>query len=98
MVGHLLAMDPGNVSDPIPGVPTREPAFGLDALWITPRQKDDATYAGYTVVDLSTVIATHLTELVRANAHELLGRQELQNLLDAFKQASPKVIEDLIPS
>jgi flagellar biosynthesis protein FlhA len=97
MVGSLMAMDPGNVSDPISGVPTREPAFGLDAIWITPRQKDEATYAGYTVVDLSTVIATHLTEVIRAHASELLGRQELQNLLDTFKQTSPKVVEDLIP-
>jgi len=98
MTGSLLAMDPGNVSSPISGVPTKEPAFGLDAIWITPRQKDEATYSGYTVVDLSTVIATHLTELIRQNAHELLGRQELQSLLDAFKVNSPKVIEDLIPN
>ncbi|MEK6577790.1 MAG: flagellar biosynthesis protein FlhA, partial [Bdellovibrionota bacterium] len=97
-VGHLLAMDPGNVATPVSGVPTKEPAFGLDALWITPKQKDEATYAGYTVVDLSTVIATHLTELVRQNAHELLGRQELQTLLDAFKTVSPKIIEDLVPT
>jgi flagellar biosynthesis protein FlhA len=85
MVGHLLAMDPGNVSDPVPGVRTREPAFGLDAIWITPRQKEEATYAGY-------------TELVRANAHELLGRQELQNLLDSLKANAPKVVDDLIPN
>ncbi len=98
MVGHLLAMDPGNVSDPVAGIPTKEPAFGLDALWITPRQKEDANYAGYTVVDLSTVIATHLTELVRSYASELLGRQELQQLLDSLKATAPKVIEDLIPN
>lgn len=98
MVGHLLAMDPGNVLDPISGVKTKEPAFGLDALWIGPDQKEDATLAGYTVVDLSTVIATHLTELVRQNAHELLGRQELQNLMDNLKQIAPKVLEDLIPN
>lgn len=98
MVGHLLAMDPGNVSDPVAGIPTKEPAFGLDALWITPRQKEDANYAGYTVVDLSTVIATHLTELVRSYASDLLGRQELQQLLDSLKATAPKVIEDLIPN
>jgi flagellar biosynthesis protein FlhA len=98
MIGHLLAMDPGNVSAPVSGVATREPAFGLDALWITPRQKEDAVYAGYTVVDLSTVIATHITELIRQNAAELIGRQELQTLLDAFKQSAPKVVEDLIPN
>jgi flagellar biosynthesis protein FlhA len=96
MVGHLLAMDPGNVTEPIAGVPTREPAFGLEALWIAARQKEDATYAGYTVVDLSTVIATHLTELIRSHSSELLGRQELQQLLDNFKTTSPKVIEDLV--
>lgn len=98
MVGNLLAMDPGNVMEPISGIPTKEPAFGLDAIWITPRQKEEATYAGYTVVDLSTVIATHLTELIRQNASELLGRQELQSLIDALKQNAPKVIEDLIPN
>ena len=98
MIGNLLAMDPGNVTDPIVGIPTKEPAFGLDAIWITHRQKDEATYAGYTVVDLSTVIATHLTELIRQNVHELLGRQELQILIDTFKQTAPKVVEDLIPN
>ena len=98
MVGQLLAMDPGNVVEPVAGIPTKEPAFGLDAIWIAERQKDEATYAGYTVVDLSTVIATHLTELVRQNAHELLGRQELQTLLDTFKQTAPKVVEDLVPN
>jgi flagellar biosynthesis protein FlhA len=98
MVGHLLAMDPGNVSSPVPGIPTKEPAFNLDALWIQARHKDDATFAGYTVVDLSTVIATHLTELIRGNLSELVGRQELQALLDSFKTTAPKVVEDLIPN
>jgi len=98
LVGHLLAMDPGNVSERISGVPTKEPAFGLDALWITADQKEDATYAGYTVVDLSTVIATHLTELVRSHAYELMGRQELQSLIDQLKQTAPKIVEDLIPT
>ncbi len=98
MVGHLLAMDPGNVSDPVAGIPTKEPAFGLDALWISERQKDDATFAGYTVVDLSTVIATHLTELVRSHSQELVGRQELQTLLDALKATAPKVVEDVVPN
>ncbi|HCM39623.1 MAG: flagellar biosynthesis protein FlhA [Bdellovibrionales bacterium GWA1_52_35] len=98
MVGQLLAMDPGNVMEPVSGIPTKEPAFGLDAMWISAKQKEEATYAGYTVVDLSTVIATHLTELVRQNAYELLGRQELQSLLDAYKQTSPKVVEDLVPN
>lgn len=98
MVNHWLAIDPGSVTRRIPGLPTKEPAFGLDAIWITDRQKDDAIIAGYTVVDLSTVIATHLTEIIRRNAYELLGRQELQTLLDALKQTAPKVVEDLIPA
>jgi len=98
MVGHQLAMDPGNVTSTVPGIPTKEPAFGLDALWIQSRYKEDATYAGYTVVDLSTVIATHLTELIRGNLAELVGRQELQSLLDTFKTTAPKVVEDLIPN
>ena len=97
MVGHLLAMDPGNVSETVKGIPTKEPAFGLDALWISANDKDQASYAGYTVVDLSTVIATHLTEIIRQNCAELLGRQELQTLLDGLKQTAPKVVEDLIP-
>lgn len=98
MVGQFLAIDPGNVFDKVQGIPTREPAFGLDAIWITPNQKEEASSAGYTVVDLSTVIATHLTEVIRSSAHELLGRGELQQLLDTYKQISPKTIEDLIPS
>jgi flagellar biosynthesis protein FlhA len=98
MVDHLLAMDPGNVGEKINGIQTVEPAFGLAAIWITAKQKDQAQYLGYTVVDLSTVIATHLTELIRKHAHELLGRQELQNLIDVVKQTHPKVVEELIPS
>ncbi len=93
----LLAMDPGNTTDTIDGIPTKEPAFGLDALWIGSGQKETAEMAGYTVVDLSTVIATHLTEILRTHAHELLGRQEAQTLLENFKKTHPKVVEDLIP-
>lgn len=93
----LLAMDPGNVSNPISGTPTKEPAFGLDALWISSMQKEDAEVSGYTVVDLSTVIATHLTEVVRTNAHELIGRQEVAKLIDGVKKTHPKVVEELIP-
>ena len=98
MVGHLMALDPGNVTERVKGIPTKEPAFGLDALWISASEKDQASYAGYTVVDLSTVIATHLTEVIRQNSAELLGRQELQTLLDGVKQTAPKVVEDLIPN
>jgi flagellar biosynthesis protein FlhA len=90
-------MDPGNTSGKVEGIRTKEPAFGLDAIWITKGQREEAELAGYTVVDLPTVMATHLTELVRTHAHELLGRQEAQSLIDNFKKAYPKVVEDLIP-
>ncbi len=95
---YLLAMDPGNVTAPVPGSPCKEPAFGLDALWIAPADKERAQFSGYTVVDLSTVITTHLTELVRASMHELLGRQEVQHLVDNIAKQSPKVVEELIPT
>ncbi len=94
---YLLAMDPGNVQSPIKGIPTKEPAFGLDALWIHDAEKEKAQFSGYTVVDLSTVVTTHITELVRGHAHELLGRQEVQNLLDNISKDSPKVVEELVP-
>jgi flagellar biosynthesis protein FlhA len=93
----ILAMDPGNVTERIDGIPTKEPAFGLDALWIQPSRKEEAEIAGYTVVDLPTVMATHITEIVRTHAHELLGRQEAHNLIDNFKKTHPKVVEELIP-
>lgn len=94
----LLAMDPGNVTRRMNGIPTKEPAFGLDALWVSKAQKEDAEIAGYTVVDLPTVMATHLTEIVRTHAHELLGRQEASALIDNFKKQYPKVVEELIPN
>lgn len=94
---YMLAMDPGNVSDPIDGIPTKEPAFGLDALWIHPSRKEQAEMSGYTVVDLPTVMATHLTEILRTHAHELLGRQEASQLIENFKKINPKVVEELIP-
>jgi flagellar biosynthesis protein FlhA len=93
----LLAMDPGNVSERIPGVATKEPAFGLDAIWISPNRKEDAEIAGYTVVDLPTVMATHITEIIRSHAHELFGRQEASNIIENFKKSHPKVVEELIP-
>lgn len=93
----MLAMDPGNVAEHVEGIRTKEPAFGLDALWISPARKEDAEIAGYTVVDLPTVMATHLTEIVRSHAHELLGRQEASTLIENFKKSHPKVVEELIP-
>lgn len=97
MTDHFLAMDPGSVITPVEGMKTTEPVFGLPAVWITEDQKEDATYGGYTVVDLSTVLATHLTEILKTNLHELLGRQELVRILDNFKELYPKVVSDLVP-
>ncbi len=94
---NMLAMDPGNVISPVPGIATKEPAFGLDALWIGKSQKEEAEIAGYTVVDLPTVMATHLTEIVRTHAHELFGRQEADALIENFKKAYPKVVAEVIP-
>lgn len=93
----LLAMDPGQVTERIDGVATKEPAFGLDAVWISATNRERAELAGYTVVDLPTVMATHITEMIRTHAHELLGRQEASQLIENFKKTHPKVIEDLIP-
>ena len=99
LAGHLLAMSPtGITGGTIQGIVTKEPCFGLPALWIEPGDKDKAQQAGYTVVDLASVLATHITEVVRNHAHELLGRQETQALLDQFKKDSPKVVEELIPA
>lgn len=94
---HYLAMDPGSVIEKIDGMETIEPVFGLPAVWITEDQKDDAGFNGYTVVDLSTVLATHLTEILRTNLHELFGRQELVRVLDNFKEHYPKIVADLVP-
>lgn len=93
----LMAMDPGNVVEKLDGIPTKEPAFGLDALWIPNTNREQAEMAGYTVVDLPTVMATHLTEITRSHAHELLGRQEATSLIDNLKKTHPKVVEELIP-
>ena len=93
----LLAMDPGQTTGKVDGIPTKEPAFGLDALWISQVNREKAEMAGYTVVDLPTVMATHITEMIRTHAHELLGRQEVSQLIENFKKSHPKVVEDLIP-
>lgn len=98
MVNHLLAMDPGGVATAIDGIPTTEPAFNLPALWIPKEREDEAKFSGYTVVDNSTVVATHLTEIIRKNAYELLGRQEVQHLLDNLAKSTPKAVEELIPA
>ncbi len=94
---HLLAMDPGTASTTIEGIPTKEPAFGLDAIWISQTQREAAQFAGYTVVDHATIVTTHLTELLRAHLHDLIGRQETQLLLDNVAKQFPKVVEELVP-
>ncbi len=97
MPDHFLAMDPGTVIEEIDGIKTKEPVFGLDAVWINEELKDDAQYSGYTVVDLSTVVATHITEVLKSNLPELFGRQELVGVLDKIKESYPKIVDDLIP-
>jgi flagellar biosynthesis protein FlhA len=96
--GAFLAMNPGTASEDIQGTATTEPAFGLPAYWIQESQKDRAQLMGYTVVDGATVLTTHLSELIKLHAPELLGRTEVQQLLDALKDIAPKLVEDLIPN
>ncbi len=97
MQDHLLAINPGTTQEEIQGVPTKEPAFGLQARWIKAPERERAQLAGYTVVDPTTVLATHITEIIKAHAHELLGRQETKNLLDTVAESHPKVVEELVP-
>ncbi len=99
MMGHHLAMNPGiEGKSEIKGIPTKEPTFGLPAIWITEEEKGQAQIAGFTVVDVATVITTHLKEIIKTHAHELIGRQEVQLLLDNLKETHPKVVEELIPA
>ncbi len=92
-----LAINPGQVYGEIQGIPTKDPTFGLDALWIDASEHDNAQAMGYTVVDVSTVIATHLSQIVQEYAWQLLGPDEVQTLLERVKQHSPKLVEELIP-
>ena len=92
-----LALDPGRVFGPVEGIPGKDPAFGLDAVWITPNQRAHAESLGYTVVDAATVVATHLSHLVRERSAELLGHEEVQHLLTALGRSAPKLVEDLTP-
>ena len=98
MVNHYLAMNSGSVMGSIDGILTKEPTFGIEAFWIKEDVREDAISKGYTVVDLPTVLTTHLSEIIRRHAHELLGRQEVQKLLDYLKETHPKVVEELIPN
>ncbi len=92
-----LAINPGQVFGELPGMATKDPTFGLDAVWIEPEQKDQAQTLGYTVVDASTVVATHLSEILQGQASELLGHEEVQQLLDMLAKSAPKLVEDLVP-
>lgn len=98
MVDHYLAMNPGDADRRIEGIETCEPSFNLPAVWIPEAKKEEAKLAGYTVVDNVTVMATHLTEVLRTHAAELLGRQEVQNLLDNLSKSYPKAVEELVPN
>lgn len=95
---HYLAMNTGGVEEDLIGVPTKEPAFGLPALWIAPDLRDKAEAMGYTVVDAPSVLATHLSEVIRKNGAELLTRQEVQKLTDMVKESAPAVVEELLAS
>jgi flagellar biosynthesis protein FlhA len=98
MTNYYLAMNPGSVDEEIDGIPTKEPTYGLPALWIKESVKETALARGYTVVDLATVMTTHLSEIVKRHSFEFLGRQEVQQLLDNLKESHPKVVEELIPN
>jgi flagellar biosynthesis protein FlhA len=97
MPGHLLAMDPGDASGTLQGIPTREPAFGLAAMWVHESARAEAEALGYTVVDAESVIVTHLTETIRSHAAELLSRQDVRALLDKLKETTAAVVEEVVP-
>jgi flagellar biosynthesis protein FlhA len=92
-----LAINPGQVSGTLPGSATKDPAFGLEAVWVEKSRREQAQAQGYTVVDASSVIATHLSHLLQSHAHELLGHEEVQQLLNRLGKSAPKLIEDLVP-
>lgn len=96
-VGKELAINPGGAQGSLRGTPTKDPAFGMDAIWIDTAQRDQAQTLGYTVVDACTVIATHFSQVVKQHAHELLGHEEVQQLLDRLAKSDPKLVENLVP-
>ncbi|MBU2887221.1 flagellar biosynthesis protein FlhA [Gilvimarinus agarilyticus] len=93
-----LAINPGQVFGDIDGIKGKDPAFGLDAIWITSGQKEQAQTLGYTVVDTSTVVATHLNHILQDNIHELIGHEDVQKLLDMLEKTSPRLVEELVPN
>ncbi len=98
MTGQFLAMDSGAAAGDIPGTKTTEPVFGLPAVWIKAAEKENAQISGYTVVDTTTIMATHISEIIKKHAHELVGRQEMQQLLDNLAASCPKVVDELVPA
>jgi flagellar biosynthesis protein FlhA len=98
MVDRMLAMDPGDVRDKVDGINTIEPAFGLPALWIRSSDKSRAELAGYTVVESAAVIITHLSEVLQRESEQLLGREQLQHLLDVVARRNPRIVDELVPS
>ena len=98
IVGRFLAMNPGGAVEEVEGIPTKEPAFGLPAVWVAKVHKEKAEVAGYTVIDPSTVVATHFTEIIKTSGWQLLGRQEVQLLIDTLKTSHSVVVEELIPN
>ncbi len=97
MLDHFMAMNPGTADEEIKGIPTVEPAFGLPAIWIPESMRDKAEFLGYTVVDAPSIVATHMTEIIRRYIHELLGRQDVQTLVDNVRAAYPAIVDELIP-
>ena len=97
LAGHSLAIDPGNAQPGLEGVATFDPAFGLPSIWVPDAMQEKAQMMGYTVVNHSAVVATHITEVIKSHAYEILGRQEVQNLLDKVSKSHPKVVEELVP-
>ena len=98
MLDHYLAMSPGVDDESIEGIETIEPAFGMPALWVNEEMKEEAEMAGYAIVDPPSVVSTHLTEVIKRHAHELIGRQEVKALIENVRETSPAVIEELIPN
>ncbi|MCL4872461.1 flagellar biosynthesis protein FlhA [bacterium] len=97
LAGHSLAIDPGNAQPGLEGVATTDPAFGLPSIWVADAQVERAQLMGYTVVNHSAIVATHVTEVIRSYANEILGRQEVQSLIDRVAKTHPKVVEELVP-
>ncbi|MDE0584555.1 FHIPEP family type III secretion protein, partial [Planococcus sp. A6] len=98
MLDHYLAMSPGVDDENVFGIETVEPAFGMPALWVDEDMKEEAEMAGYAIVDPPSVVSTHLTEIIKRHAHELVGRQEVKSLIENIRDSSPAVVEELIPN